>query len=720
TLLISNSVYAGVWLNLEGNDGIDLQTFNSKLNWLDQQNDRNPNVDPWQGMRVYLTWGEIPYTGDKNNPDAIQYDFSNLVDLLNTAHYRGDKRSYQIALTVSDKLWVFQHNAVYPYKPGALPRFYAESMGSGDWTNDSVIPDGSSKLILAHEDENGDGAADNLRFAVANSHTNSSAARKYSVVRWNPHIKNLWYRFWQQLAHYTYLENGIQKALKDHPALHGIITPESSLSGINHNNSELNAIGYTGADAYADLMLDQAIALNRAFTSVPIISSINWISENASSRSAPYYQQYLGDQLSSMNQSSGAYGWFAQDLRFDAQMGKSSYENNVYPEFDKFESSLRYAMITGDTYNNSQFSSTSAQGKANELMDFANTLGIGHLLFLNQEQGQGPGINAEAFNLIAAAYSADYSFMPVIRPSMTSAAVYEGPHANRIAVTLSDAAGNLSAMDFSVTIDTRLATISNVARHPTDSSKIWLSLAARVYAGDEIEVAYGGTNLQVGAVAVTNYTTSLFDPPPAMQSAIVYEGIHADRIALSLSEAVENVSEDGFSIFINGQATTISRCVEHPSDPSRIWIYLADRIYLGEETELHYDGSGRVVDAGGNDLVAGRFTVVNRTTSEYDPAPIMQSAIVYKGSHENRLAVTVSEAVNDVHKRGFSVIVDGRKRSILRIERHPTNSAKLWIFLSDPIEPGERVTVRYNGQGTIEDNMGNAMDAGTIEVTNAT
>ncbi|MEW8440606.1 MAG: hypothetical protein AB2689_20855, partial [Candidatus Thiodiazotropha taylori] len=356
-------------MNLEGDNGIDPQALNPKLNWLDQQNDLNPNIDPWVGMRLYLTWGEIPFTGDKNDPTAIRYDFSSIVELLNAAYYRGGNRSYKLALTVSDKLWIFQHNGSYKYHPCALPRFYAQSLGGGDWANSGVIPDGSTKLILAHEDENGDGVSDNLRFAVANSHSNNTAARKYSVVRWNEHIRNLWYDLWYQCANYSYNEQGVEKKLKDHPALHGIITPESSLSGITHNNNELSEIGYVGADAYAELMLVQAKVLNDYFSTLPIISSINWISEDTTSRPAPYYQKYLGNSLSAMNQGSDTYGWFAQDLRLDGHMGKSSYENNVYPEFVKFSKSLRYAMITGDTYNNSHFSSTSNEGKARELVD---------------------------------------------------------------------------------------------------------------------------------------------------------------------------------------------------------------------------------------------------------------------------------------------------------------------------------------------------------------
>jgi hypothetical protein len=310
---------SGVWLDIQSEDenGIGLQGFNRQLNWLDGQNDLNANLDPWMGMRIFLKWGQIPYQGEQNQPDGIRYDFANLVALLNAAYHRGNKRSYRILLTVSDKLWIYQRNGDYRFYGGALPKFYAQDLRGGDWQNNASIPGDSEKYILFNEDLNNDNddEPDELRFAVANSHTNSAPARKYSVVRWNSHINRLWLEFWRQLADFTYTENGVSKKLKDHPALYAIITPESSLAGITHKGSELESIGYEGAQAYADLLLSQATVLNSYFPDLPIISSINWISEASGRVSAPYYQNYLGDELSSMNRDSDRFGWFAQDLR---------------------------------------------------------------------------------------------------------------------------------------------------------------------------------------------------------------------------------------------------------------------------------------------------------------------------------------------------------------------------------------------------------------------
>jgi hypothetical protein len=176
----------------------------------------------------------------------------------------------------------------------------------------------------------------------------------------------------------------------------------------------------------------------------------------------------------------------------------------------------------------------------------------------------------------------------------------------------------------------------------------------------------------------------------------------------------------GFSVTIEGRMATLTQSRAHPSDPTKLWLYLSDRIHTGEEVELSYDGGGTIQDSAGYSLIAGHIAVNNQTTEIADPAPSMLTAIVYSGSHANRIALTISEAVNQVSKPGFIVKVNGSRVSILEVRRHPTDSAKLWITLSDQIAPGERVILRYNGRGTVEDSAGNGLEAGVVEVTNAT
>jgi hypothetical protein len=663
-VIVTQSANAGVWLDIQSEDenGIAVQGFNQQLNWLDRQNDLNANLDPWMGMRVFLKWGQIPYQGDRQDPDNIQYDFSNIVDLLNAAYYRDDNRRYQILLTVSDKLWIYQRNGVYRFYGGALPKFYAEDLREGDWEENARIPGDSDKYILANEDINDDDVADNLRFAVANSHTNTAPARKYSALRWNSHIYSLWLEFWRQLADFSYTENGMSKKLRDHPALYAIITPESSLAGINHKGSELNAIGYIGAQSYSDLLLAQATVMNGYFPNLPVISSINWISEDQGSEQAPYYQNLLGDELSSMNLDGNSFGWFAQDLRIDAHMGKSSYENIVYPEFNKFSRSMRYAMITGDTYKNSRFSAASVEDKASELVNFASTVDVGHLVFLNREQGQGAGVNSEIFSLISSAAANDYSFLASTKLSMVSAVVYEGANANRVAVSLSGRASNISANDFYISIEGRELSVIQGERHPTDSSRIWLTLSDRVYEGEEVVLHYYGNGTVVdddnngllfGQLEVLNHTTMEQDLAPGMQNVVVYEGEHANRLALRVSEVVANVSEVGFSVSVDGHDRTILSVRAHPTDLTKIWLTLVDRVYEGDDVIVSYDGSGTVVDVGGNHLLSGRLEASNRTIKISEPALRLQSGVVYKGEHANRLALTLSKAISNVSAAGF-------------------------------------------------------------------
>ncbi|MES9979489.1 MAG: hypothetical protein ABW107_12150, partial [Candidatus Thiodiazotropha sp. 6PLUC5] len=515
-------------------------------------------------------------------------------------------------------LWVFQQNGGYDYAPGALPRFLAEDLGEGDWINSVVTPNGSNKTILKDEDEDNDGVSDNLRFAVANSKTNSNPARKYSAVRWNPKIKELWGEFWYQLANYSYTEDGVTKKLGDHPALYSIITQESSLSGIYHNIDELDAIGYIGPQQYSEALLEQSIELSSYFVAVPILNNINWISENVANKLAPYYQQYLGDQLSSLNQTSNSHGWFAQDLRIDEYMGISSYQNIVYPEFSKFDKSMRYAMITGDTYKNSHFTSSTNQGKAQELIELASQLSIGHLLFLNQSQQQGSSTNSEIFNLIASADYDDYSFLPEAIPNLLSAVVNEGSDANRIVLTASNRVNNISSSGFSIKVDGQPATITHIQRDPADPTKIWVTLSDRIYKGEIVEIIYDGNELQNSQIAATNKCTVSPDPNPSMVKSYVYEGAHPDRIALFISEPVKkHVTSTGFSVAIDGQAASIINLVRHPTESARLWITLSNRINPGEIVLITYAGNGTIEDISGHELDAGTIRVTNKTTNSH-------------------------------------------------------------------------------------------------------
>ncbi|MBW9267969.1 MAG: hypothetical protein K1563_16760 [Candidatus Thiodiazotropha sp. (ex. Lucinisca nassula)] len=100
-----------------------------------------------------------------------------------------------------------------------------------------------------------------------------------------------------------------------------------------------------------------------------------------------------------------------------------------------------------------------------------------------------------------------------------------------------------------------------------------------------------------------------------MQSAIIYEGSYANRIALTISEQVSGVSNsNGFSVTVEGQTATISNVAPHPTDSSKIWITISNRVYSGEVVNLAYADAGSIVDNAGNALVSDSIIVTNSTT----------------------------------------------------------------------------------------------------------
>jgi hypothetical protein len=257
-----------------------------------------------------------------------------------------------------------------------------------------------------------------------------------------------------------------------------------------------------------------------------------------------------------------------------------------------------------------------------------------------------------------------------------------------------------------------------------------LTLAERIYAGQEVILSYygngsivdeGGNRLQPGQLTVSNRTEKGADPAPVMLSAVVYEGDHANRLALSLSESVSDVSEAGFELYVDGERLSILTAKPHSDKrQAKIWLTASERIYQGEAVTIAYDGKGSVVDAGGNGLSSGSLEVTNRTDKEADPAPRMVSAVVYPDKLADRLALNLSEVVSGLSAGGFSVRVGGRAVSVLSVKRHPTVLTRLWLKLSDPVTPGKRVRLDYDANGQLVDDAGQPLQAGSLSVSNET
>lgn len=475
SLGFSASSNAGVWLDVEGKDIGELSHRIERIQELNELSGTNP----WMGIRLNLSWSEIPMGSPTWSPTEngrLQYDFTELEGYLDEV----DAAGLKVILTISDKYWNFQMRNVgvdgdtsddkYYYGAnddnvffggGSLPALFTREskMGRGNWkgTAHGVQPEdyndedvqpylnvadlpylqkesclnktsSNTKEILNDKFEKGtyscttDDPTSSFRFAVVGSNSNSRASRKYGATRWNPKIggavigtaesasigstKGHWFNFWEDLA----------EEIKSHPALYAVVTPESSLAGITHNKAQLKAVGYKGADEYYLWQIAQAKKIADVFAGVPVISSINWISELHDTSTAggiddsidtskysvetfetsfDTYQNRIGDAFETLNSGADAplYGWWAQDLRLDKSLEtddgvelrnvRTSYEHLVYPQFNKIQdSSLKFTMITGDTLKNSVFNSPA--NYAQELAELANSYEVGHLVFLDE------------------------------------------------------------------------------------------------------------------------------------------------------------------------------------------------------------------------------------------------------------------------------------------------------------------------------------------------
>ncbi|MBW9267966.1 MAG: hypothetical protein K1565_20810, partial [Candidatus Thiodiazotropha sp. (ex. Lucinisca nassula)] len=154
-------------------------------------------------------------------------------------------------------------------------------------------------------------------------------------------------------------------------------------------------------------------------------------------------------------------------------------------------------------------------------------------------------------------------------------------------------------------------------------------LVDSTYSNCEINLTDQAGNISTG-LTLSSFTIDT--TVPQMLNAVVYEGSNANRIALSVSEAVTGVNGSSeLSVTVNGQATSILSVEKHPVDSTKIWITLTRRVYAGEAITIIHTASGMIKDEAGNQLTDGQIAVTNSTTTPVDPTPEMQSAVVYEG-----------------------------------------------------------------------------------------
>lgn len=307
----------GVWLRI--GDANDVERALQLIRERNTAFTRRGREPAWQGVILEQTWGQIETGVDRWDTRALQrvLDATASAGLLSV-------------IQVSDKEWQYQaHDERYASPVPA-------DLDAGPIGRDAFAgcPDSLCQ--------------DRHRYATLQDDTlrgrPGSAVRKYVAKRWV--LEDRWAAMWAAVG----------RAVGRHPALFGVLTPESALAlpGTRY----LSLVGYPGSDWYVGYLIRQAEIMRRAFPEeVQVINNINVVPPD-NARALPM----VVDRLATM----GLSIW-AQDLNPAGQAYRV-----LYPLLDRFPPHRRWAMVTNTT-----------NLTPSAMVQFANELGVGQLAFLH-------------------------------------------------------------------------------------------------------------------------------------------------------------------------------------------------------------------------------------------------------------------------------------------------------------------------------------------------
>ncbi len=157
------------------------------------------------------------------------------------------------------------------------------------------------------------------------------------------------------------------------------------------------------------------------------------------------------------------------------------------------DKSMTFSMITGDTYKNSKFSNP--QNYAQELLNLADGIGVGHLVFLQEKQKvNGVDQNDDVFNLIESSLSSDYSFLGGEFEITSQWLNGQG----KIILNANNGSNLVSYAEdgFTVLVEDassgvyQAVEITNLVKHSTKNNRIVLTVAGGLTSADKVVVKY--------------------------------------------------------------------------------------------------------------------------------------------------------------------------------------------------------------------------------------
>ncbi len=411
------TVDRGLWIRVDAN-GKDVNIngkMNTAISFIEEQNTANVNANPWVGVNLQLTWGQL-HNG--NNYDQG-------IALIEAALDIAENENIFVQLNIADKYQSSLTNCgcdgntcVDDYYLGSTPNikdsilnrlehqdfdeFKAESNATP--SNPIICNNSDPKENEYYEAYH----ISDYRYARQQYVDEKNRfLRKYFSSRWNGDVKREWRQFWKKLG----------GEIGDHPALHSIITPESSNSfdavknEILQSNTNIvnpdNLFNYPGGRQYVSYLAYNSVKLREFFpANVLIINNTNWIFPNEK-LDGNFYQEdvankYLNQNLVLKNNNEEeTIGWCSQDIVLSGSRVNAYNTRGVYEQMKRFPKKLRFGLVTGET----RISDVDSAKIPSEVLKKTNDLGLSNLIFISK------GNAAGYLDLIQQSKPGDYPFM---------------------------------------------------------------------------------------------------------------------------------------------------------------------------------------------------------------------------------------------------------------------------------------------------------------------
>ncbi len=252
-------------------------------------------------------------------------------------------------------------------------------------------------------------------------------------------------------------------------------------------------------------------------------------------------------------------------------------------------------------------------------------------------------------------------------------------------IILDDAAG------FTIEINSVPVTITDF---DFDSESIWFTIDTDVQEGDDVTIEYNNT--------AGNARTELGYPLPSFTSKDVKNFIGPPRfvegygtsvsyIRATFSEGLDNVTETGFIITVNGSSVTIISCSNYMGYPF-IDFTIDSEIEYSDTITIEYDGTGTVTDLAGTSLASfGPEDITNNAIQDTTP-PLFQNAFVEDPSPDE-IVVFFNEEIQLTDETGFIIRVENTE---VNINSASAGGNTVTFTLADGINEGESVTIEYD------------------------